>query len=80
MEEGESYHGPRVVIDHNADPPTEGPRLRKGERNPRNPEAGSSGYGREIDVPDITGMPSRDAAGLNYFERHGLPRYRFGFL
>ena len=58
--ESESHHSTRKVIDHHTDPPTEGPRLRQSERNPRNPEAGSGWYGGQIDVPDITGMSGRD--------------------
>ena len=43
-EDSEADHGAGVVIEHSTDPPTKWPRLGQGERDPRNPEAGASGY------------------------------------
>ena len=61
-EDCDTDHSAGEVIDHDGDPPTEWPRLGKSERKPRNPKAGYSGYGGEVDVPDIIGMSSRDGS------------------
>ena len=46
---------PREVIDHDTDPPAEGPDLRECEGEPRHPEAERGWNRREIGVPDVVG-------------------------
>jgi hypothetical protein len=77
MENSESNYGTGKVIDHNGDPPTEGPRLRQGKRNPRNPETRSRWHGGEIDMPNITRTLGRDNSRFDNIKRCCLLRYWF---
>lgn len=54
-ENGDSHDAPREVIDHDGNPPTEGPDLRQREGEPRHPEAERGWNRREIGVPDVVG-------------------------
>ena len=67
-----THHASRVMIDDDSQPPTERPALRQRKRQPRCPEAGSCGYGGQINVPDVV----RVLGGRDTVARYGCLRWR----
>lgn len=58
----ESHHAPGEMIDDGRCPPAEWPDLRQGKGKPGDPEAERRRYGRQIDVPEMIGVPGDDHA------------------
>ena len=56
----ESHQASGEVIDDGRYPPAKRPDLRQSEGKPRSPESERCGNGREIDVPEVIGVPGGD--------------------
>src|SRR5436309_1857734 len=56
----EFHQTPGEVIDGGRYPPAKRPDLRQSEGKPRSPEPERGGNGREIDVPEVIGVPGGD--------------------
>jgi hypothetical protein len=65
-EYGEVYDPSREVINGEREPPTEGPALRQGERQPCGPESKGGGHGRQVEVPFMIRTLGGDDSRVDY--------------